>query len=83
MAPLLVPVRELKLQVSGWELVREYCYPNKEFDFANLIGGCKPIIDILVKSGVIQDDAPKYFDCVYSQIKADRNQVRLRLLRHT
>ena len=83
MAPLLVPVRGLKLQVSKWELVREYCYPNKEFDHANLVGGCKSIIDVLVSSGVIQDDAPKYFDCEYSQVKADRTQVRLRLLRHT
>lgn len=45
--------------------------PNKsQFDEANLIGGFKPIVDSMIKAGLIFDDNPDFFKAYYFQRKS-------------
>jgi hypothetical protein len=57
----------MRLDRSTWRIVRRYCGRQREMDHANLVGGCKALVDCLTKCGIIVDDAPKYFDCNYEQ----------------
>ena len=43
-------------------------------DADNLIGGCKPIVDALVKETLLVDDSPKWLDGSYSQLVDRRSQ---------
>ena len=36
-------------------------------DFANLVGGAKPIPDCLIRLGYLKDDHPHWFACEYQQ----------------
>lgn len=53
--------------------LREVCItvyhpsPRNYYDYANFVGGCKPIPDALKTLGWIRDDSPKWFSCVYHQ----------------
>lgn len=69
-----------RLRSSVWHIERQYCPPNRELDYANLVGGAKPLIDCLTEVGVIYDDAPQYFTCTYGQSRAERSQTVLTLL---
>jgi hypothetical protein len=69
------------LPYSEWSIERKYSAPSKEFDLANLVGGAKPIPDVLKKLHIIVDDAPSYFKCEYIQTKADETCTILRLLK--
>ena len=79
---LLTPLRGCCLPYSEWELTRVYTPPKRLYDKANLIGGAKPLIDTLVKLGVIWDDDPTHFECDYKQEKGDVNATRLTLVRY-
>lgn len=45
-------------------------------DFANLVGGAKPIPDCLKRLGWIHDDSPDFFDCTYEQFKVPKSEER-------
>lgn len=47
--------------------MRIVSYRTRLCDFANLVGGAKPIPDCLIRLGYLKDDAPKWFDCAYEQ----------------
>lgn len=51
-------------------------YRNRELDHANLVGGCKGLVDELKRLGLIYDDAPKYFEGTYRQAKVPRAEER-------
>ena len=51
-------------------------YRNRLVDFANLVGGAKPIPDCLQRLGYVVDDSPKWFDCSYEQIQCPRVEER-------
>lgn len=55
------PGRRLRLDIvrSGPRLL----------DHGNLVGGCKPVVDALVREGLLQDDSPKWVDDHYAQTK--------------
>jgi hypothetical protein len=58
-----------KLEWSSWLIERKFAGRRREFDYGNLVGGCKHLIDALVNLGVIYDDAPKYLTVEYRQSK--------------
>lgn len=60
----------LVLPWSRWHILRVYQKPKRAFDFANLVGGAKPVPDALKRLGVIEDDSPKHFECTYDQTDA-------------
>ncbi len=45
-------------------------------DYANLVGGAKPIPDGLIRLGYLKDDSPRWFSCDYFQSKVPRGQER-------
>lgn len=45
-------------------------------DFANLVGGAKPIPDCLIRLGYIKDDSPRWFNCEYYQSQVPKAQER-------
>lgn len=47
-----------------------------ELDYGNLVGGAKPIPDVLKALGWIRDDCPKYFTCVYKQVICKKPDIR-------
>jgi hypothetical protein len=48
-------------------------------DYGNLVGGCKPVLDALVREGVIRDDSPRWVAEQYNQDKAPRGVEATRL----
>lgn len=56
--------------------IRIASYRNRLLDFANLVGGCKPIIDQLKHRGYIRDDSVRWFRCDYSQVQVPRVDER-------
>lgn len=45
-----------------------------ELDYGNLVGGCKPLLDALVREGLIFDDSPTWLDDAYAQKPAKQKQ---------
>jgi hypothetical protein len=45
-------------------------------DKGNLIGGCKPLLDALVRLGLLVDDSPEWLDDHYRQVKCPRKAAR-------
>lgn len=45
-------------------------------DVDNLVGGCKPLIDALRRSGLIWDDSPKYLKVVYEQVQVSAKRSK-------
>jgi len=65
------PYSNLKLEWSSWSLVRQYGGRNKRLDYANLVGGAKPLVDLLIHYGIIKDDRDSCFSCTYDQQPVD------------
>jgi hypothetical protein len=51
-------------------------YSAGELDPGNLVGGCKPLIDALVRVGLIYDDRSKWLDAKYEQHPAPARHGR-------
>jgi len=49
---------------------RHYGARKRDFDYANLVGGGKPLIDTLVRCGYFVDDSPKLMIAYYKQEKS-------------
>jgi len=69
--------RNVVLTYSEWSLERHYAPPHRQMDFANLVGGAKPLIDSLTDCGVIKDDNPDCFLCDYKQVADVHSYTRL------
>jgi hypothetical protein len=48
-------------------------------DYANLVGGAKPIPDCLKRLGYIRDDSPRWFYCEYFQAIVPKAEERTEL----
>lgn len=46
-------------------------------DHDNVVGGCKPLVDALVKCGLLTDDNPRACSITYAQSKEQRDGVRV------
>lgn len=64
---------------SRWSIRRVYTGRSRELDFGNLVGGCKPIPDALIRIGAIPDDTSAHFKAEYSQDRGDREVVIITL----
>ena len=56
---------------KAFKFVRKWGKGKSQFDEANLIGGFKPIIDSMIKAGLIFDDNPDFFKAYYFQEKSE------------
>lgn len=48
-------------------------------DYANFVGGAKPIPDCLIRLGYLKDDSPRWFHCDYYQSVVPKDQERTEL----
>lgn len=48
-------------------ITRHYRRGRRAFDYANLVGGCKPLIDALSKEKLLVDDSPKWCSTYFMQ----------------
>jgi hypothetical protein len=48
-------------------------------DYANLVGGAKPIPDCLIRLGYLKDDSPRWFSCEYQQHRVAKAEERTEL----
>jgi hypothetical protein len=49
----------------------------RAFDFVNLVGGCKPLVDAIKCAGWLRDDTPRWVDDWYKQVKSDDGIARV------
>lgn len=59
-----VPPAEAKRRVL---IVRQYGKRKRAYDYGNLVGGCKPLLDCLKEHSLILDDSPKQLADYYLQ----------------
>jgi hypothetical protein len=72
-SPLLQAGEPRKVRVT---VVR---YSAGVLDDANLRGGCKPLLDVLVDLGVLHDDSPRWVEDRYEQRLGKRGEKRTRI----
>ena len=51
-------------------------YRVRLLDYANLVGGAKPIPDSLIRLGYLKDDSPQWFECRYEQYQVAKADER-------
>lgn len=51
-------------------------YRTRLCDYANLVGGSKPIPDCLIRLGYLRDDGPGHFRCTYEQFQVAKADER-------
>ncbi len=51
-------------------ITRQYGAKKREYDYGNLVGGCKPLLDAMIKVGLIVDDRPSMLADYYFQRKS-------------
>lgn len=54
-------------------------YRTRLVDYANLVGGAKPIPDALIRLGYLKDDGPQWFRCSYEQFQVRKPEERTEL----
>jgi hypothetical protein len=60
--------------------LKRYYRPGKRaYDAANLVGGGKHIVDVLVSRGLLKDDSPKWFEGIYGQEPGDADRIHIKL----
>lgn len=69
-----IPKATLKRRV--W-IKRVYRPGKRPYDVANLLGGGKALVDVLVSRGLLKDDSPKWFEGIYAQEPGPTDQIQL------
>jgi len=58
-------------------LTRVYAGRQKERDLDNAVGGGKPIVDALVREGLLIDDAPAWAEIHHAQVRGEPAGLRI------
>jgi hypothetical protein len=72
---LLIRAERLRLRIPTAtgkrriRVTRYYAGNCKERDHANLVGGCKALVDSLVREGLLVDDKPAFVADSYAQVR--------------
>jgi len=64
------------IQVAEPRRIAIHSYRTRMIDYANLVGGAKPIPDCLVRLGYLRDDSPAWFVCDYHQTRVAKHEER-------
>jgi hypothetical protein len=59
--------------------IRLHSFRTRLVDYANLVGGAKPIPDVLIRLGYLKDDSPRWFACDYFQTVVPKADERTEL----
>ena len=70
----------LRRRLTGWSAkgkrrVTITRYSSGTLDQGNLVGGCKPLIDAMVRLGLLVDDTPELLEDHYAQVKIPRKEM--------
>lgn len=57
--------------------MRIVSYRKRLCDWANLVGGAKPIPDCMIRLGYLRDDSPKWMVCEYEQIRSSDERTEI------
>ncbi len=68
----LSPIANVETQVR----IAIRSYRLRLLDYANLVGGAKPIPDCLIRLGYLKDDSPQWFRCSYEQFQVAKADER-------
>jgi Holliday junction resolvase RusA-like endonuclease len=58
-------------------IIRLYSGREREWDYGNLVGGCKPVLDAMKAAGLIVDDSPKWSEQIYKQERGAESGLRV------
>lgn len=58
-------------------LTRLYSGREREWDYGNLVGGCKVVLDAMVDAGLLVDDSPKWSEQIYKQERGAESGLRV------
>ena len=64
---------------SSVVIARHYGKGRRKYDHDNMVGGCKPIIDLLVRQGYLYNDTPEYVEVEYIQVKSDDGEDQIEI----
>lgn len=53
-----------------------HSYRTRYLDYGNLVGGAKPIPDVIVRLGWARDDSPRWMDTAYAQTVVPKEEER-------
>ena len=59
--------------------IRLHSFRTRLLDYANLVGGAKPIPDALIRLGYLKDDHPRWFHADYHQTQVAKAEERTEL----
>lgn len=51
----------------------------RAYDYVNLVGGCKPLVDAIKRAGFLRDDTPKWVDDCYLQRASEDGIARVEI----
>lgn len=71
-----IPVARRRRRVT---LTRLYSKHGRKYDRGNLVGGCKILLDAIVRAGLIVDDREEYVEDHYRQERAEAPGVRIEI----
>ncbi len=73
---LLKPYEKLPLATNKRRVffTRFWGRAKRPYDYGNLVGGFKPLLDMLVKCGLLVDDRPTFCEEYYRQFKSPDGQ---------
>lgn len=54
-------------------LTRLFSGRERKFDYGNLVGGCKLVLDAMIRAWLIVDDAPKWLEDHYLQVRGSES----------
>jgi hypothetical protein len=74
-------LKQIEKERTAWRFERHWGYRKSQFDEANLIGGFKPLIDSMIKIGLMADDSPSLFKGYYFQQKSETGQGFIRIIK--
>ncbi len=69
-----------RAQPPQWPVrIRLHSFRTRLLDYANLVGGAKPIPDALMRLGYLKDDSPRWFHADYHQTLVAKAEERTEL----
>jgi hypothetical protein len=67
-----IAISHSKRRVS---ITRVYSGSEREMDRANMIGGCKMVLDAMVREGIITGDSPRWLQDNYAQFRGEKSST--------
>lgn len=74
MNELKIPDAKSRRRIS---IIRLYAGRSKRMDRGNMIGGCKPLLDAMTRTGLIVDDREEFLEDHYYQTRSEVNEVEI------